>query len=132
VSRPSTIGRRVVNRAQRVDHWFGKIWVEPEVVALMAKEYDDQKVAAAGMTKQELIEQSGSPMLKIWFDKHYDGKVFREVRKQGGVTDKPIVSEYSMMDADAPHEISRVRLITWPKKSTNVSVIRPDEPRSVM
>jgi hypothetical protein len=49
-----------MNRAQRMDEWFGRIWVEPEVVALMAEEYDDAAVAAGRMTKQQVIAEAGA------------------------------------------------------------------------
>jgi hypothetical protein len=120
-----------MNRAQRMDAWFGRIWVAPEVVALMANEYDDEKVAALGKTKQQVVEEAGSPLLKTWLERHYDSKVFREARKEGTMN-RSVISEYSMLSAESPHEISRVRLTTWPKKTTDVTFIGEDEPRSVM
>ena len=120
-----------MNRAQRMDAWFGRIWIEPEVVALMAEEYDEEKLAAVGMTKSEAVEEAGSPALRVWLERHYDGRAAREARREG-VTDRPVISEYSILRAEAPHDIARVRLVTQPTKSTGVRLIRPDEPRSMM
>jgi hypothetical protein len=127
-----------MNRAQRIDEWFGRLWIDREVVEFMENEYDAAKAAAAGMARHELAAKHGSPNLKYWLDRHYDGKVFREARKDvlSGATAvseyPPIISEYSMMFAEPPHDIRRVRVTTNLKKTTDVTLVGPDEPRLVL
>jgi len=107
-----------------MDEWFGRISVDQEVVEILALDFDQTRVSKLhpGMTVQEAVGRYGSPTLKTWLERHYDGPVFRQVRKTGDL-EAYVAKEYSMMVTEEPYPTYRVRVTTWPKRGTRISLI---------
>ena len=97
-----------MSRAERVDAFLGRMTVTPEAADALGKQLE------------------GNPQhLKTLLDKHYDSRAAHMLR-QGKGGPPPLTGEYTLMDPE-DGEVLRVRIVTYPKKETTVSLVRPDE-----
>jgi hypothetical protein len=110
---------------KEMHNWLGRIDVEDAVLDVLAEPYPEdalRETMLGDLTPKEAIKQWGHPSLDEWLERQYNGPLSQQVRNTGKPKNRSVVKHVQVKSAAPPQRLYRIRIETWPKKRTQVSM----------
>jgi len=106
--------------------------VSPEAITALSGDLSEDLLKEHSATKEEemMLRLQGNPHLASLIERHYDGWAAKKSRSSSDYR-VPIITETAFLHTDTG-EMVRVRVTTYPKTKTDVTLIGEEEERAVM